>query len=204
MSQIVYILENPYMPDLIKIGFTEKKLEKRLSSLYNSSVPVPFECYFAVEVEDARDIERLLHQAYGDLRVNNSREFFRVSPENARILLERFGKEVIVGEIDIPNEDKNALNKAVSEARSIREAFNFNMVNIEPGSELIFLRNENELATVLDHKKIKHRDSETSLSAAALLILNEMGSSRTTVAGPRFWTYEGETLSDLRNRIERS
>ena len=84
------------------------------------------------------------------------------------------------------------------------EAFNFNMVNIEPGSELIFLRNENELATVLDHKKIKHRDSETSLSAAALLILNEMGSSRTTVAGPRFWTYEGETLSDLRNRIERS
>ena len=204
MSQIVYILENPYMPDLIKIGFTEKKLEKRLSSLYNSSVPVPFECYFAVEVEDARDIERLLHQAYGDLRVNSSREFFRVSPENARILLERFGKEVIVGEIDIPNEDKNALNKAVSEARSIREAFNFNMVNIEPGSELIFLRNENELATVLDHKKIKHRDSETSLSAAALLILNEMGSSRTAVAGPRFWTYEGETLSDLRNRIERS
>ena len=192
------------MPDLIKIGFTENKLEQRLSSLYNSSVPVPFECYFAVEVEDARDIEHLLHQAYGDLRVNNSREFFRVSPENARILLERFGKEVIVGEIDIPNEDKNALNKAVSEARSIREAFNFNMVNIEPGSELIFLRNENELATVLDHKKIKHRDNETSLSAAALLILNEMGSSTTTVAGPRFWTYEGETLSDLRNRIERS
>lgn len=204
MSQIVYILENPFMPDIIKIGFTEKSLEKRLSSLYNSSVPVPFECYFAAEVDDARDIESLLHQAFGDLRVNNSREFFRVSPENVRILLERFGKEIEVGSLDIPNEDKNALNKAVSEARSIREAFNFKMVSIEPGSELVFLRDENETAVVLDHKKIKHRNSETSLSAAALLLLNEMGSARTAVAGPRFWKYEGEILSDLRNRIERS
>ena len=204
MSQIVYILENPFMPDIIKIGFTEKSLEKRLSSLYNSSVPVPFECYFAAEVDDARDIESLLHQAFGDLRVNNSREFFRVSPENVRILLERFGTEIEVGSLDIPNEDKNALNKAVSEARSIREAFNFKMVSIEPGSELVFLRDENETAVVLDHKKIKHRNSETSLSAAALLLLNEMGSARTTVAGPRFWKYEGEILSDLRNRMERS
>ena len=204
MSQIVYILENPFMPDIIKIGFTEKSLEKRLSSLYNSSVPVPFECYFAAEVDDARDIESLLHQTFGDLRVNNSREFFRVSPENVRILLERFGTEIEVGNLDIPNEDKNALNKAVSEARSIREAFNFKMVSIEPGSELVFLRDENETAVVLDHKKITHRNSETSLSAAALLLLNEMGSARTTVAGPRFWKYEGEILSDLRNRMERS
>ena len=192
------------MPDIIKIGFTEKSLEKRLSSLYNSSVPVPFECYFASEVDDARDIESLLHQAFGDLRVNNSREFFRVSPENVRILLERFGTEIEVGNLDIPNEDKNALNKAISEARSIREAFNFKMVSIEPGSELVFLRDENEIAVVLDHKKITHRNSETSLSAAALLLLNEMGSARTTVAGPRFWKYEGEILSDLRNRMERS
>ena len=192
------------MPDIIKIGFTEKSLEKRLSSLYNSSVPVPFECYFAAEVDDARDIESLLHQAFGDLRVNNSREFFRVSPENVRILLERFGTEIEVGSLDIPNEDKNALNKAVSEARSIREAFNFKMVSIEPGSELVFLRDENETAVVLDHKKITHRNSETSLSAAALLLLNEMGSTRTAVAGPRFWKYEGEILSDLRNRMERS
>ena len=136
MSQIVYILENPYMPDLIKIGFTEKKLEQRLSSLYNSSVPVPFECYFAVEVEDARDIERLLHQAYGDLRVNNSREFFRVSPENARILLERFGKEVIVGEITsdtidrmdiMPQADGSFMIEGSSMIREINQRLEWNL-----------------------------------------------------------------------------
>ena len=147
MSKIVYILTNQSMPDTIKIGITDN-LERRMRELDNTSTPLPFECYYAVEVEDARDIERLLHQAFGDLRVNNSREFFRMSPENARILLERFGKEVVIGEIDLPNEDKKALNKAVSEARSIREAFNFNMVSIEPGSELTFLRNENEKATI--------------------------------------------------------
>ena len=58
-------------------------------------------------------------------------------------------------------------------------------------------------ATVLDHKKIKHRDIGKPPSVQLLLSLNEMGSNRTTVAGPRFWTYEGETLSELRNRIER-
>ena len=63
------------------------------------------------------------------------------------------------------------------------------MVSIEPGSKLTFLRNENEKATVLDHK-IKHRDIETSTQCSCLLILNEMGSNRTTVAGPRFWTYK--------------
>mgnify|MGYP001166814577 FL=1 len=203
MSEIVYILQNPFMPDIVKIGRTDRALEDRMRELYNTSVPVPFECYFAVELDDSKDIENLLHQAFDDLRVNNSREFFKLSPENARVLLERFGTEVQIGEVDIPNEDKKALDRAVSDARAIREAFNFHMVDIKPGSELTFLRDENEKAIVLDRKKIKHRDQETSLSAAALLLLNEMGSTRTTVAGPYFWKYEGEILSDLRNRLER-
>ena len=138
MSEIVYILQNPFMPDIVKIGRTDRALEDRMRELYNTSVPVPFECYFAVELDDSRDIENLLHQAFDDLRVNNSREFFKLSPENARVLLERFGTEVQIGEVDIPNEDKKALDRAVSDARAIREAFNFHMVDIKPGSELTF------------------------------------------------------------------
>ena len=60
--------------------------------------------------------------------------------------LERFGTEVQIGEVDIPNEDKKALDRAVSDARAIREAFNFHMVDIKPGSELTFLRDENDSA----------------------------------------------------------
>ena len=71
MSEIVYILQNPFMPDIVKIGRTDRALEDRMRELYNTSVPVPFECYFAVELDDSRDIENLLHQAFDDLRVNN-------------------------------------------------------------------------------------------------------------------------------------
>ena len=54
---IVYILTNECMPDTIKIGITEN-LEQRIRQLDNSSVALPFECYYAVEVEDASIIEK--------------------------------------------------------------------------------------------------------------------------------------------------
>ena len=52
MSKIVYILTNQSMPDTIKIGITDD-LESRMKQLDNTSTPLPFECYYAVEVEDA-------------------------------------------------------------------------------------------------------------------------------------------------------
>ena len=57
MSKIVYILTNQSMPDTIKIGITDD-LESRMKQLDNTSAPLPFECYYAVEVEDARAIEK--------------------------------------------------------------------------------------------------------------------------------------------------
>ena len=49
MTGIVYCLENPAMPDLVKIGITQD-IEQRIRSLDNTSVPLPFVCFVAVEV----------------------------------------------------------------------------------------------------------------------------------------------------------
>ena len=52
MSKIVYILTNESMPDTIKVGITDN-LDRRVRELDNTSTPLPFECYYAVEVENA-------------------------------------------------------------------------------------------------------------------------------------------------------
>ena len=61
MTKIVYILTNQSMPDTIKIGITDN-LERRMKELDNTSTPLPFECYYAVEVQDAKVIEKKIHE----------------------------------------------------------------------------------------------------------------------------------------------
>ncbi|WP_192815192.1 GIY-YIG nuclease family protein, partial [Treponema pedis] len=48
---IVYILSNPAMPGIYKIGITSRNdIKHRLKELYTTSVPVPFECEYACRV----------------------------------------------------------------------------------------------------------------------------------------------------------
>lgn len=80
--QIVYILTNPSMPGLIKIGRT-RNLEVRLAQMSGStSVPEPFVVVYAAYVLDAPFVERALHVAFTPHRMSG-KEFFRMSPEYA-------------------------------------------------------------------------------------------------------------------------
>ena len=49
MTKIVYILTNQSRPDTIKIRITDN-LERRMKELDNTSTPLPFECFYAVEL----------------------------------------------------------------------------------------------------------------------------------------------------------
>ena len=66
---IVYILTNESMPDIIKIGRTSSSVSERMVSLDNTSVPLPFECYYAARVSDSHAVEKALHIALGEQRV---------------------------------------------------------------------------------------------------------------------------------------
>ena len=79
--EIVYILTNPAMPNLVKIGFTEN-IEERLRQLSShAGVPIPFECFYACEVKNAEIVENGLHDGFKDFRINPRREFFKIDPE---------------------------------------------------------------------------------------------------------------------------
>ena len=47
---IVYVLTNPAMPGMVKIGKTGREVEARLNDLYTTGVPLPFECAYAGRV----------------------------------------------------------------------------------------------------------------------------------------------------------
>jgi hypothetical protein len=90
MSSIVYVLTNPAMPGIVKIGHTtQANPQVRMDQLYTTGVPLPFECAIAVEVEDgnAGEIENALHTAFGPHRVNPSREFFEIEVHQVEALL---------------------------------------------------------------------------------------------------------------------
>ena len=60
------------MPETIKIAITDN-LERRVKELENTSTPLPFECNYAVEVQDASKIEKKIHEALDYKRIMQNR-----------------------------------------------------------------------------------------------------------------------------------
>lgn len=197
MNEIIYILTNEAMPGYVKVGRTSTSLEQRIRELNSStSVPLPFTAFYACTVKDAPFVEHQLHDAFDDNRVNPRREFFHIAPERVVAALKLAQIENITPKKDYveTKEDQDALNKA----RARRSRFNFGMVNIPVGTELIFFRDENIKAKVVDNRSIEFNGKITSLSISAQQILGyDYG-----VAGTDYWMYDGETLDERRRRFE--
>ena len=124
-----------------------------------------------------------------------------MSPEQAKAALEIADGEDVTRKDDIvENEsDRAALNKERKRSR-----FNFAQVGIEPGEILEFKKDPSITAKVVENDQIEFRGNVTSLSPAALTIVQEMGYKWTKIAGPQFWTYKGKTLYDLNlHNVER-
>lgn len=79
----VYILTNEGMPNLVKIGYTNRSAQKRAEELYRdingnaiTGVPSPFDVAHEEFCEKPEELERLIHQELNELRHNKEREFF--------------------------------------------------------------------------------------------------------------------------------
>lgn len=204
MSGIVYCLTNPAMPGYVKIGRTDNDdLVVRLKQLDTTSVPLPFECVYAVKVDDPIRAERLLHDAFADHRVRSTREFFEVGPPRVVAAMQVTGGTDVTPGTDIVEDAES--QRALNEARSRRENFNFGMVGIPVGTQLYFLANSDDspavTAIVTSNNRISLDGAETSLSGAAGRILRGRGMS-SNVAGTEYWYFEGESLADRRRRME--
>jgi S-DNA-T family DNA segregation ATPase FtsK/SpoIIIE len=89
MSEFIYVLENPSMPGLVKIGRTDRSVSERANELSSATgVPTGFAVVRHWAVTDSVEAERIIHERLSDYRVAENREFFQMDAEDATDIIE--------------------------------------------------------------------------------------------------------------------
>ena len=109
----VYILSNPSLPGLVKIGQTSRSPEERARELSkNTSIPENFVVEFEIYTSDRVELEKDAHRQLSSYRVNARREFFRVEIEKAAQLL-RQAAEQLQHQLSLLDEDNTVIQQAM-------------------------------------------------------------------------------------------
>ena len=201
----VYILINEAMPGLIKIGRTTTSVKQRISELNQpAGIPLPFTCYYAARVEDCAKVERKLHEAFGDHRVRDRREFFRLSPHRAQAALELAALEDVTPREEIIDEYPEDAAMGLIRETKRRVLPTFSQYQIPIGSKLQLTKNSEITAVVDGERTVLFNGESVALSAAALSALKSMGYDWKSAHGAAYWEFEGETIWDRGERLRES
>ena len=93
-DQWVYILSNPTQPGLLKIGYTKKLPEERAKQISAATgVALPYKVEWAYQCFNGEMVEREVHHKLKAQRVNNSKEFFQISLEEAKETINLIGSK---------------------------------------------------------------------------------------------------------------
>ncbi len=196
---VVYLLTNPCMPGLVKIGMTaQEDIDKRMKELYTTGVPVPFECQFACSVnkKDCAKIEKALHTAFDPQRVNKNREFFRINVEQAKAILELFHHTDVTEDVseeiqnDLTDDDKAASSKAQAK----RPALNFYEMGLQKGDVLTWKDDPAITVTVISDRRVSYQGEECSISALSAQL---KGYKVKHIQPTPHWLFKDRLLSDI-------
>ena len=196
---IVYLLTNPVMPGLVKIGMTtQKEIDQRMKELYTTGVPLPFECQFACKVKksDCAKIEKALHTAFEPQRINANREFFRIQVGQAKAILELFHHEDITS--DVSNEIENDLTPedkaATIKAQVKRPPLNFHEMGMQDGDVLVWKDDPKITVTIISERKIRYEGEDISLSTLSAQL---KGYKTKHIAPGAHWLYKDRLLNEI-------
>jgi len=198
INEIVYVLSNPAMPGLVKIGkTTQADVKLRMNQLYTTGVPVPFECVYAIEVNDCSKVESALHIAFGPSRINPNREFFKIDSEQAIAILKLLGQNDVTPQVSADlNSNVSQAEKDSGKKLKKRPRLDFSEMKIAPGSILLF-KDGNTTVEVKDNKKVVYNGEVISLTAVTRDLLDIDYS----VQPSPHWMYEGKLLKDIYDEV---
>lgn len=211
---VIYILTNPSFPEYVKIGYADD-VQKRLKQLNKSEcVPFAFRIYAAYEV-DSRLSDKKVHAIIDKLNPNlrsieefegkpRVREFYAMEAEDAYLILEAIAE--INGRADklkkmelTENEEKaeEIANEIETETQEKAENFSFTKCEIPVGAILQYINDPSITCTVVNERKVEYDNKEMYLTGLAKILLGK----RVGICGPRYFTYKGERLDEVRHRL---
>lgn len=212
----VYILTNKsFRDDWVKIGKSSRPVDVRSKELDNTAVPLPFDVYATMQTEKFAEIEKIIHKQIDrltDLRIRQNREFFNVHPaqaldilldlavaiDDAVIMKYEGGKPYqVYPEIEKPEKKEN------HDKKPQRKPFEFSMVDLSVGDTVVFDALNLEVK-VAGTNKIEYEGRLWSLSAfCGTYLPEEKQNSSGAYQGPKFFSYNGKTLWDIRLEKEK-
>ena len=210
---VIYILTNPSFKEYVKIGYAQD-IEKRLKQLNShETVPFAFRVHAIYEVEKKltdKELHKLIDALNPDLRAiekfdgkERVKEFYAMSPEAAYGLLECIAKisgtEHRLKRME-PTGHQILDEQIAEEVRTTakRGPFRFGACDIPVGSEITFIEDASIKARVVDDRHIEYEGETTSVSALA----QKLKGFTHPVQGTLWFTYQGERLSDRRDRLD--
>ncbi|PIP25815.1 MAG: hypothetical protein COZ27_00635 [Candidatus Moranbacteria bacterium CG_4_10_14_3_um_filter_41_65] len=196
MKGIIYIMTTA-VSGLIKIGQTgtanyqERMRNLEANGYYNVS---GLKRFFAIEIDDYQEKERLLHEIFNKQQIGNS-ELFALDYDLVRQLLLSFEGTVIYPK-DV-NKDKEF--DEVSKAREQGTRFSFYKKGIKNGEAIVFIADKEITAKVVGEREIEYGEQVWKLSPLTYKIYEQRGMLNKSGAyqGAAYWQYKGEKLKDL-------
>lgn len=122
-QQYVYVMSNTSFPEFLKIGWTREHPSIRANDLYTTGVPNPFIIENVIETPDGSKLEKQIHNHIKNYRVNDNREFFKISKDE---LYEKLTNELqlelkLITNINTPINTRKTYHKKVNEIKLLYE-----------------------------------------------------------------------------------
>ncbi|MBU4328183.1 MAG: GIY-YIG nuclease family protein [Proteobacteria bacterium] len=118
----IYLVSNPAMPGLLKIGFTKKTIGQRLAQLNTTGVPAPFRCEAFFSCDRLELVESRIHSDLEKFRYRGGREFFKISVEEATTVAQKHAARYPLNINDPPEKWKTKKELAREKSQALLKA----------------------------------------------------------------------------------
>lgn len=182
---------------LIKIGqsgnvnYQERMRFLEANGYYNVS---GLKRFFAIELEDYIEKERLLHEIFSKQQIGDS-ELFALDYDLVRQLLLSFEGKVIYPK-DIKQETEF---DEVAKARRQGQLFSFYKKGLKIGDEIVFIEDSEIKVKIVGEREVEYGGQVWKLSPLTYKLFEQKGKLNNSGAyqGANYFLYNGKKLKDL-------